>query len=151
MERSRHYFCNHWRDRGADNSKKIFATFFKEIFENLEKNPKNPKILKKSLKNPKNLWKIMKKIYKIIPKIPKILKKSQKSLEILIFVISFRVICPSSFSHLGKDPRGPFYLLENENMIIPGRKIYVARATWGFPGIFIFYFSFFSKYVHFLW
>ena len=63
-----------WRIRGANNSKKILVTFFKEIlkiWKNLKNLIKNPKNLKKSLKNPKNLRKIMKKI----------LKKSLKSLK----------------------------------------------------------------------
>ena len=52
--------------RGANNSKKIVVTFFKEIFKNPRKNHKNlkkkiPKIPKKVSKIPRNLRKIMKK------------------------------------------------------------------------------------------
>ena len=39
---------------GEITRKKIFVTFFKDIFKNLKKNPKN---LEKSLKNLKNLQK----------------------------------------------------------------------------------------------
>ena len=98
--------------QGVNKSKKIFGTFFKEIFKNLRKNLKNlknvskiPKILKNHLKNleknpknPQNFWKKNSKI-----------KNFQKNLTIFKSLF-FRLCAPQEIFHLIKFLKNMTYL-----------------------------------------